>query len=156
MGKKEVRNLNISEYKCLVRGTKEACHALFGSMEYIGTGKEILEETELEDGRWEMLLSGMSYFPIDFLCTSWGVYGSAELPEDLEEAEKFGAGYRNITLSRKALLFNAEIFCNWAAVAGYRKSDYGECGGNYMHYAADGTAIRDECPNRIRLDIREV
>lgn len=101
---------NICEYHILVRGRRNACHALFG-------GQSVLDEKWItnESGSDEdcsLVFQGTCKWYVDAYTSPY--LGSPELtiPADPQDAELFGEGFWGVSLQEKSRLFDVEVWCN--------------------------------------------
>ena len=141
---------NYCLYKCIVKGPKNACYAVLGSMscdEY----KDIVSEAGT-DNQWEMQFEGNCKWDIDFNCQERENQTPFVLPENAEEARAFGEANWYIPQYQKPILFGVELLVNSADIDNYDPDWYDECGGMFVHYAKDGSEIYDDCPNALYIE----
>ena len=101
---------NICEYHILVKGKKNACYALYGSINAYEE-KWIKEESGTQDD-YEIVFSGSCKWDIDAYTHSDNS-GMVEIPEDPSDAAEFGERVASdINLQDKSRIFHVEIWCN--------------------------------------------
>ena len=140
---------NICEYKGIIKGKKNACYAVFGSMSCMDD-KQIVEEGE-KDGEYYLRFEGDCKWSVDSYCTERENTDPLDIPEDIEEAEAFGEDNWYIPQYQKPNLFGVELWINSADVEDYDPEWYDECGGHYEHYAKNGEEINDDCPKELYI-----
>ena len=141
---------NFCEYKCIVKGPRNACYAVFGSMSCLDN-KEIVEEKQLKNGNWYVRFEGYCKWSVDSYCSELVNQEPFVIPEDLDEAYQFGEDHWGIVQRQKPTLFGVEFLCNSADIEDYEPDWYDECGGFYEHYRKDGTSVFDRCPKKLYI-----
>lgn len=101
---------NICEYHVLVKGAKNACHALFGGLPVLD-GKWITAETG-SDNDCTIVFWGSCKWSVDSYTGPYTGPEKLTIPEDPDEAETFGEGFWGVTLQEKSRLFGVEVWCN--------------------------------------------
>ena len=101
---------NICEYHVLVKGAKNACHALFGGLPVLDD-KWITAETGSDDG-CTIVFQGTCKWSVDSYTGPYSGPEKLTIPEDPDEAETFGEGFWGVTLQEKSRLFGVEVWCN--------------------------------------------
>ena len=101
---------NICVYKIQVCGKKNACYALFGSINML-EDKEILEESGTDD---EYLLAFKSAckWSVDQYTEQDDSPKAEDIPENEDDAIKYGERYTGVPLSDKSRIFDVEVWCN--------------------------------------------
>ena len=141
---------NYCEYKGIVKGPKNACYAVFGSMSCLDN-KEIVEEKQLDD-EYYLRFEGYCKWGVDMYChETEGELKPFDIPEDPDEAMEFGEEHWGLLQEEKPVLFGVEYFINSADIEDYDPDWYDECGGFYCHYLKDGTEVNDECPKELYI-----
>ena len=142
---------NYCYYKCIVKGPKNACYAVFGSMSCVDDYKEIISE-EGTDEDYSLRFVGSCKWSVDFNCAERENTKPFDLPMDIDLARKFGEDNWYIPQYQKPFLFGIEFLCNSADMDSYDPDCYDECGGIFDHYAKDGSIIYDECPTVLYIE----
>ena len=144
---------NICEYKGIVRGPKNACYAVFGSMSCFDD-KYICEENGTDEDYF-LRFEGDCKWDVDSYCNKRDDLTPFNIPEDCDEAEEFGANNWYIPQQQKPILFGVDFQIAWADVEDYDPDFYSECGCNYVHYDKNGAIIDDDCPEDLIVSPRE-
>ena len=138
---------NICDYKIKVKGKKNACYALIGSMP-ICDEIEILDEYE-EDGLHIILAKGDCSWYIDCYCDKkWEGDSPVILPENPETAlQKAENEYRNYPLCDRTKMFDVEVWCNSVDL------DMAPENPVYAHYVCGVEQSDEECPSCLEFEI---
>ena len=142
---------NYCDYKCIVKGPKNACYAVFGSMSTYDD-KWIAEESG-DDENYCMRFEGNCKWSVDSYCEEREDLTPFEIPSDPKEAFEFGQDNWGILQRQKPILFGVEFMCNSADTDDYDPDEYDECGGFYEHYDIDGNEVKDECPKELYIKV---
>lgn len=135
---KSIEDKTFSTYKAIVRGKKNACYALFGSMPCYDS-KTIFEGSGTDE-EYELKFQGDCKNDIDAYCDPWEGEKPVVLPEDHEEAMTIAADQCSYkTLQERSEMFQVEVLCNSAVI------DMGQGADIFVHYIK-GAEADDECP----------
>lgn len=141
---------NYCRYKCIVRGPKNACYAVFGSMS-CEDYKDIISESG-SDENYELHFEGNCKWSVDSYCEARENPKPFILPESADDARAFGEANWYIPQYQKPILFGVEFLCNSADIDDYDPDLYDDCGGYFEHYAKDGSEVDDECPKNLYIE----
>ena len=147
--KERIVMANICEYKGIVKGSINACYAVFGSMSCLDD-KYIVDEGE-KDGEYFVRFEGDCKWGVDMYCSERQDMTPFVLPEDPDEAESFGEDNWYIFHKDKPVLFGVELMLNSADIDDYDPDWFPECGGEYIHYDKNGNRINDSCPEELYI-----
>lgn len=133
---------NSCDYKLIVKGKKNACYALYGSMPCFDD-KWVKKESGTDDN-YIMYIAGNCKNFVDCYCKPYKGTYPVEIPEDPEEAYSFAEpDYWYYTLKECSKIFNVEVACN---------SGDDDCHFEgmdlYEHYL-NGEEIKDDCPDEL-------
>ena len=142
---------NYCDYKCIVKGPKNACYAVFGSMSTYDD-KWIADESG-DDENYCMRFEGNCKWSVDSYCEEREDLTPFVIPSDPKEAFEFGQNNWGILQRQKPLLFGVEFMCNSADTDDYDPDEYDECGGYYEHYDINGNEVKDECPKELYIKV---
>lgn len=101
---------NICEYKVIVKGKRNACHAYAGSMPSL-EGVSIASESGTDDD-YKLCFEGSCKWDVDYGCGEWDGDAPVNLPEDAEEAFAYAAkNYYGYTVCSRSGMFGVEVLC---------------------------------------------
>ena len=129
-------------YKVIVKGRKNACYALLGSMS-AADEKQIIWESGTEKD-YALRFDGCCKWSVDAYCSPWDGEVPVALPEDAEEARALAEDkYWYKPLQDRSRMFQVEVLCN-SAVDDYCYGD------EFVHYIA-GEEVFDRCPDELTV-----
>ena len=137
---------DICEYKAKVVGKKNACYATFGSFPFMDS-KTIEKEYGTETD-YTLFLHGYCKWTVDQYASDYDGPKDIVIPEDPDEAAKFGAEYHGTTVRSCSELFNVEIWCNSADI----DAPDGVFSEHYISGESDDSITYKEMPREIEMD----
>lgn len=130
------------DYKVIVKGRKNACYALLGSMS-AADEKRIIWESGTDEN-YALRFDGCCKWMVDAYCTPWKGECPVVLPDDPQEALDLAEDqYWYKPLQDRSRMFNVEVLCN-SAVTDYCYGD------DFVHYIC-GEEEFDACPDELTI-----
>lgn len=135
---------NICEYRVIVKGKKNACYALYGSMPVMD-GICIVNEYGTNEDYTIHFVGSCAWYVDHHVDGIWLGKEIVTLPEDSQEARAEAVKYARYSLLDRTKIFGVEVFCNSVDIDGAPNSP------QFVHYVNGewGTGI---CPEEIEID----
>lgn len=133
-----------ADYKCIVKGDKNACFALLYSML---DDTSVEEKKTTEDGDYYILFTGTVINGMNYGCVQRDNISQIDLPDNIEEVREVAQNYVNLPMKQKAKLFGVEIQYNCVVTEDWNGLEIGD----YNHYLKNGDEIYDYCPSELEV-----
>ena len=103
---------NICEYHVLVKGRKNACYALYGSMPLIMGSEKNIEYQGGTEKDYQIVFTGQCKWSVDYRTDMYDKLEIQTVPDEQNEAIAFGEDYFDVSLQGKSRIFQIEVWCN--------------------------------------------
>lgn len=103
---------DICEYHVLVKGQKNACYALYGSMPMIMGSEKNIEYQGGTEKDYQIVFKGQCKWSVDYGSDMYDELEIQIIPDGQNEAISFGEDYLNVSLQGKSKIFQIEVWCN--------------------------------------------
>ncbi len=138
---------NICEYKVMVKGKKNHCYALLGTLAKYDNNIILEEGGPFDD--YTLVFQNSCKWSLSYTQTKeFDGTMPDEIPEDPKEAkEKFDGMYWEYTMEAQSKMFDVEIWYNSADIDSMFMGDCGHC--------KNGVNIDDDYPEILKIDLED-